>query len=98
MNSARPRTDVGSANTGLSASFTTGVNGMQSAGGQILNSAQNIATSYSDVGSVNFDPSRTADIATELVNQRQAQLLFNASAEVVSVSDELAGKLIDEIV
>ncbi len=83
---------------GLSETLNQGVNGLQNASGQLLQSAHNIATSYSEVGANGFDPSKTADLAKDLVNQRQAQLLFTASAEVVSVADELAGKMIDEIV
>ena len=97
MNSAPlNRVDSG-ANAGLSSTLNQGVNGMQSASGQLLQSANSIATSYTEVGN-SFDPTKAAQLASDLVSQREAQLLFTASAEVVSVADELAGKMIDEIV
>lgn len=86
------------AQTGLGATLGEGLQGMRSAGAQLHSSAHSIATSYTQVNGGQLTPSQTEGLATDLINQRQAQLLFSASAEVVSVADELAGKLLDEIV
>jgi len=95
--SARPANS--SANTSLNSAFNEGVYGMQSATEKFVNAAQSIATSFQrvdDHGEWVFP--NEADLAKALIDQRQAQLLFIASADVVSVSDELAGKIINEIV
>lgn len=96
--SARFTADSAPVNGGLGSTLNEGLNGIQSASGQLLNSAHSIATSYSTVQPTELNASQAADLAADLVNQRQAQVLFTASAEVVSVADELAGKLLDEMV
>lgn len=95
---SKARSDTGVSVAGLGSALQTGVQGMQTASGQLLDAAHGIATTYSSVGAPALENNQVADLASNLLNQRQAQLLFTASAEVVSVADELAGKMIDEIV
>ncbi|WP_317931170.1 hypothetical protein [Halioxenophilus sp. WMMB6] len=82
---------------GIGSVLNEGVSGIRNASEQLYSAATtlaNVGTTYQSEGVLVSD----ADITNALVQQRQGQVLFDASAKVVSVADDLAGRLIDEVV
>ncbi len=75
-----------------------GVNGLRNASSELLNAANTIARSSVTPENRSAEFVSQQDLAQAVVEQREAQVLFNASAEVVSVADEVSGRIIDEIV
>ena len=73
-----------------------GVRGIQNASEGLLNAAKTIASAATS--NSNAEAPSNFEVANALIDQRQNQTFFDASAKVVSVADELAGKIIDEIV
>lgn len=82
------------ANSGLGSVFSQGVSGLRSAGQELLGAAKTIASA----GSGEDSSATLSDIASALIDQRKSLQFFDASAKVVSVADELSGKIINDIV
>jgi len=71
--------------------LNTGLNGMQKSHQAIQQSASDVVRA----GTVDKAISGTLDIAEPLLNIQQEQHVFDASAKVVSVADDLLGTLLD---
>lgn len=69
--------------------LNTGVNGMQRSSAEMQKSAHEIAS----FGTSNLEPEGT--LAEPVVNMQFEQLIFEASAKVVSTASETLGTLID---
>lgn len=91
IDSQQPRGGVGSV-------INEGVNGIRNAGADLLASANTIASASRSQESELAGFVTEQDLSRAVIEQRQAEVLFNASAEVVAVGDDLAGRLIDEVV
>jgi len=71
--------------------FQQGVSGLQNSSRSIVESANQLVRS----GTVERASTTTTDIVEPLVNLRQQQQIFDASANVVKIADETLGALID---
>lgn len=71
--------------------FQQGVSGLQNSSRSIVESANQLVRS----GTVERASTTTTDIVEPLVNLRQQQQIFDASANVVKIADENLGALID---
>lgn len=69
--------------------LNTGVNGMQRSSAEMQKSAHEIAS----FGTIDAEPEAT--LAEPVVNMKFEQLIFEASAKVVSTANETLGTLID---
>ncbi len=75
-----------------------GVQGMQQSYGRIEQAAGNIArsgTTSAESSEMSRDTGATMDIATNMVDMKFNQHIFDASAKVVKTADEMIGTVLD---
>ena len=97
-NASFSRIDNSQSSGGFGRVINEGVNGIRNASADLLASANTISRASAASESQLAGLISEQDLTEAVVQQREAQVLFNASAEVVSVGNEQAGRLIDEIV
>ncbi|GAB1261492.1 flagellar basal body rod C-terminal domain-containing protein [Aurantivibrio plasticivorans] len=75
----------------ISSVINTGLQGLQSSSREIVKSADDIVKA----GTTERDNSNISDIAEPIVNMAIEQQVFDASAKIVKVGDEMLGTLMD---
>ncbi|GAB1256129.1 hypothetical protein NBRC116494_06310 [Aurantivibrio plasticivorans] len=75
----------------ISSVINTGLQGLQSSSREIVKSADEIVKA----GTTERDNSNISDIAEPIVNMAIEQQVFDASAKIVKVGDEMLGTLMD---